>query len=97
MRHFTLLLLFLFLAGSAVMMANPPISDDLIYDQVRRKLADDPDVKGGAFQVDVKDGVVTIKGVVVKEKFRRKAETLTRKVKGVKSVVNNVVVKAVRE
>lgn len=68
-------------------------SDDEIYDQVRRKLANDPDVKGGALGVEVKEGVVTLTGAVEKEKAREKAERLTKKVKGVKGVVNQLVVK----
>jgi osmotically-inducible protein OsmY len=70
------------------------VSDDKIYDEVRRRLANDPDVKGGAFEVDVKNGVVTVKGVVTKPKFKEKAERLVKKVKGVTSVVNRIEVKA---
>lgn len=91
MRFFTLLLLFAFLFTGIVALAQT--SDDQIYDQVRRKLANDPDVKGGGFEVDVKDGVVTIKGVVEKDKFKEKAERVAKKVKGVKGVVNQLVVK----
>jgi osmotically-inducible protein OsmY len=53
-------------------------------------------VKGGAFTVEVKDGVVTIKGVVEKEKARVKAEKLAKKVKGVKSVVNQLQIRPIR-
>jgi len=67
-----------------------PISDDTIYDQVRRVLANDPDVKGGAFDLDVKEGVVTVKGKVSTEKARAKVERVAKKVKGVTSVVNQV-------
>ncbi len=91
MRVLTLFLLFAFVLAGLVYSAD--ISDDQIHDQVIRKLANDPDVKGGAFQVDVKDGVVTIEGVVEKEKWKDKAEHLTKKVKGVKGVVNKLVVK----
>lgn len=42
--------------------------DDRISDQVRMKLATDPDVKGGALDVTVKDGVVVIKGRVDSDK-----------------------------
>lgn len=42
--------------------------DDRIYDQVRLKLASNPDVKGGAIEVDVAAGVVTLKGKVRTEK-----------------------------
>ena len=66
------------------------VSDDVITDMVRRKLANDPDVKGGGLQVDVKDGVVTLNGMVEQERYKHKAEKLARKVRGVKSVVNNL-------
>lgn len=65
-------------------------SDDRIYDQVRLRLAADRDVKGGAIQVEVHDGVVTLAGKVKEEKQKIKAERITRKVKGVKKVVNQL-------
>jgi hyperosmotically inducible periplasmic protein len=71
-----------------------PMTDDTITDQVRLKLTSDPDVKGGALQVDVKSGVVTLSGSVELPKQRDKAEKIARKVKGVKSVVNKIEVKA---
>jgi osmotically-inducible protein OsmY len=67
-------------------------SDDRIIDQVSMRLAVDPDVKGGALKVSSKDGVVTITGRVDTEKAKRKAEKLAKKVKGVKSVTNDVTV-----
>jgi osmotically-inducible protein OsmY len=65
-------------------------SDDRISDQVRMKLATDPDVKGGALDVTVADGVVTIKGRVDTDKGKSKATKLAKKVKGVKSVDNEL-------
>ncbi len=70
------------------------MTDDTITDQVRLKLTSDPDVKGGALDVTVKDGVVTIGGAVETQKQRDKAEKLAHKVKGVKSVVNKIEIKA---
>jgi osmotically-inducible protein OsmY len=64
--------------------------DDKIYDLVRRKLADDVDVKGGAFDVTVKNGVVVLKGRVHTEKAKEKATHLTKKVKGVTNVDNQL-------
>lgn len=93
MRTFSLLLAFCLLFSSVTLFAQKTKSDDLIYDEVRRKLANDPDVKGGAFEVEVKNGAVTVKGVVEKEKFRDKATRLVRKVKGVTSVDNKIEVK----
>jgi len=71
----------------------PPVTDDTITDQVRIKLASDPIVKGGALQVEVKQGVVTLSGAVEMDKQKDKAEKIARKVKGVKQVVNNLEIK----
>ncbi len=65
-------------------------TDDSITDQVRMKLTTDPDVKGGALDVSVKDGVVTIKGRVDSDKGKSRATKLAKKVKGVKSVDNEL-------
>ena len=69
-----------------------PLSDDAIVDQVRLHLAADPDVKGGAMTVECKDGVVTIGGQADTMKSKDKATRLAKKVKGVKQVVNNLIV-----
>jgi len=90
MRLLSLLLgILLLIQGAGMLPAQYP-EDDRIYDEVRRRLANDPDVKGGAFEVDVKDGVVTVRGVVERDKFKKKAERLVKRVKGVKGVVNNI-------
>lgn len=70
--------------------AKPDVSDDAINDMVRRKLASDPDVKGGNLNVDVKGGVVTLGGNVIDDRAKHKAEKLTKKIRGVKQVVNNL-------
>ena len=69
---------------------KPPTDDNYISDSVREKLASDQVVKGGAIEVDVKNGVVTLRGKVQEPKQKSKAETLAKKVKGVKSVVNDI-------
>jgi hyperosmotically inducible periplasmic protein len=66
--------------------------DDLIYDQVRLKLASNAEVKGGAIDVEVKDGVVTLHGKVRTDRAKHKAETVAAKVKGVKKVINDLTV-----
>ena len=70
--------------------AEKKVSDDAIYDQVRRVLANDSEVRGGAFDVEVKDGVVTVKGKVDRENVRKKVDKLVKKVKGVSEVNNQV-------
>lgn len=64
--------------------------DDEIYDSVKRRLAGDPEVKGGALEVTVKDGVVTITGVVRTDKAKAKADKVAGRVKGVSKVVNEL-------
>jgi hyperosmotically inducible protein len=70
--------------------ADKPPDDNFIYDSVREKLATDIIIKGSAIDVDVKDGVVTLKGRVQESRQKSKAESLAKKVKGVKSVVNDI-------
>ena len=70
--------------------ADKPVSDDSIYDYVKRKLANDQVVKGGALEIDVKEGVVTLRGTVETEQQRQRAEKLAKKVKGVKKVINEI-------
>ena len=67
-----------------------PVTDASIEDQVKIRLAGDMEVKGGALEVAVKDGVVTLKGRVESDHVKGKAEKLAKKIKGVKSVVNSI-------
>ncbi|MCL6506731.1 MAG: BON domain-containing protein [Bryobacteraceae bacterium] len=83
---------FLLLALATSAFSQKQVSDDWIHDQVRRKLAADRDVKGGALEVEVQEGTVTLRGKVRSEKQKSKAERIARKVKGVKRVVNELVV-----
>ena len=93
MKLKTLLSLVVILALAAgVWAAEKHVSDDQLYDLVRRKLADDQVVKGGALEVDVKEGVVTLRGKVETSQQKTKAEKLARKVSGVKQVNNELVV-----
>ena len=64
--------------------------DDKIYDDVRRRLADDADVRGAAIEVTVKDGAVVISGRVRDEAARQKAPRVVKKVKGVTTVENKL-------
>ena len=72
------------------LLAQGTPSDDKIYDQVRQKLANDPDVKGAGFKVTVKNGAVTLEGTVHDEHAKDKAEKIVKKVKGVTSVTNQL-------
>jgi osmotically-inducible protein OsmY len=92
MRTLLALLLFLTSMVPASSAGQKSGSDDRIFDQVRMRLATDADVKGGNFDVTVKDGVVTLKGRVDTEKGKNRASKLAKKVKGVKQVENELVV-----
>jgi hyperosmotically inducible protein len=86
------------IAGSlmcgALLFAQGNAKDDKLYDQIRMKLAENAEVNGGAIEVEVHDGVVVLKGKVLRERQKAKAEQVAHKVKGVKSVTNQLVVES---
>lgn len=84
------------LVALALMVPVLRADDDAIFDKVRQRLNNDPDVKGSRLEIDVKNGVVTLKGAVTSEQFKVKAEKLTRKVAGVKDVVNQLTVESLK-
>ena len=90
---------FLCLALGLVLLLTPllaqkqkQITDDTVRDQVMVKLANDPDVGGMAIDVDVRQGIATLKGKVRSDKQKSKAEKLAKKVKGVTGVTNQLVI-----
>lgn len=88
MRLISLLLLFALIVPTLVAQGTP--NDDRIYDDVRRRLADDADVKGAAIEVTITKGAITLKGRVHDEKAREKATRIAKKVKGVTTVDNQL-------
>jgi osmotically-inducible protein OsmY len=70
-----------------------PLTDDLLYDRVIRRLANDRDLKTTTIEVQVRERVVTLRGLVETDKLRQRAETVTRKTDGVKKVVNELKVR----
>src|SRR5258708_11803761 len=84
----TLLLIAVMIAPLVFAQGNP--TDDRIYDEVRRRLADDPDIKGAAIEVTVKSGAVALKGRVADAKAREKATRVVKKAKGVTTVDNQL-------
>ena len=89
-RLIAVLLLVTLAMPMLVAQQKSAVSDDAISDNVRQRLASDADVRGAALDVTVKDGVVTIKGRVHTEKGRKKATEITKKVKGVVNVDNQL-------
>jgi len=92
MTRITALLLMWILCLAPMFAEKGPLGDGEIHDQVLIKLAGDQDVKGTGINVQVKDGVVTLTGKVESDKIKSKAEKLTKHVKGVKAVVNQLAV-----
>lgn len=88
MRTLSLLLILSVVVPMLVAQGTP--ADDKLYDEVRRKLANDVDVKGAGLEVSVKNGAVTLRGKVHDQRAREKAEKITKKVKGVTSVTNQL-------
>jgi osmotically-inducible protein OsmY len=89
----TLSFLLIFALVFPVLAASKQVDDNVLYDTVKRKLANDQLVKGGNLDVEVKSGVVTIKGSVEYDNQKARAEKLTKKTAGVKSVVNQITVR----
>jgi osmotically-inducible protein OsmY len=83
----------LFLLLAVGLAKDPPMTDDVISDAVRVKLAGDQLVGVIPVQVAVKDGVVTLSGSVEQKNVRSRAEKVAKKVKGVKQVVNRIELK----
>ena len=69
-----------------------PVTDDVIVDQVRVKIADDSEVGGQPIQVDAHNGVVVLTGKVTNDKLKSKVEKIAKKVKGVTGVDNRLAI-----
>jgi len=82
--------LLVFSIAVPVLAQKAPVDDGVITDRVRQRLVSDPEIKGSRVEVDVKQGVVTLTGRVESPKAKQKADKVTRKVSGVKKVVNSL-------
>jgi osmotically-inducible protein OsmY len=69
-----------------------PVTDDIIVDQVKVKLADDSEVGGQPINVDAHGGTVVLTGKVTNDKLKEKAEKIAKKVKGVVGVENKLAI-----
>ncbi|MCE9658885.1 MAG: BON domain-containing protein [Burkholderiales bacterium] len=74
--------------------AGTVIQDSAITATVKTALLADPDVKGLKIDVDTKNGVVTLKGTADKSVNRDRAVAIAKDTSGVKSVDDQLVVKA---
>jgi osmotically-inducible protein OsmY len=69
-----------------------PVTDDVIVDQVRVRIADDSEVGGQPITVDAHNGVVVLSGKITNDKLKSRVEKLAKKVKGVTGVEDKLVV-----
>lgn len=69
-----------------------PTSTELEVD-VNSKLLDDQDLRSSSIDVKVSGGTAMLSGRVPTEDLKTRAEKLARTVKGIRSVINNIVVK----
>ncbi|HEY3740492.1 MAG TPA: BON domain-containing protein [Bryobacteraceae bacterium] len=77
--------------GCFVLSAQDTKADDKIHDLVMVRLAGDQEIGGaGRIEVSVSNGVVTLTGRIESDKQKARAEHLAKKVKGVKSVDNQI-------
>ena len=79
-------------AGSGTPTTDEP-TDESIGFQIRRLLNTDP-TTGAGIIVEVVDGNVTLRGTASTRAAAWRAEGVARSVKGVKSVVNQIIVNA---
>ncbi len=85
------------LAGCAVgrgqQTVGAYVDDTAITTSVKARLLDNKDVAGTSIHVETLNGTVMLSGFAKSQDERSVAESLTRKVEGVKSVRNEVIVR----
>lgn len=64
--------------------------DNIIYDRIIRKLVNDYKLKTNALEIVVTEGTVSITGLIETEKLRVRVGKIVKKIKGVKTVDNQV-------
>ena len=78
--------------GGSQRTAGDVVDDATILAQIKAQLAADSELSALKINVDSMQGAVRLKGEVKTVALRRKAETIARGIKGVKSVDNQLVI-----
>lgn len=81
-------------AGDAATTVERKLDDAEIVTKVNAGLAADKDLSALAIDVDSKDGIVTLSGTAPTSAAKERAETIAKNVKDVKTVNNQLQVKA---
>jgi hyperosmotically inducible periplasmic protein len=79
--------------GNAATTASEAVTDGWITTKVKAKFADETLLEHSDINVDTNDRVITLKGTVTSNAAKARAAAIARSTKGVKSVVNQLVVK----
>lgn len=69
------------------------VDDTTITTQVKSRLFENPDVAGSSISVETLNGVVMLSGFAKSANEKATAESLARKVKGVKSIKNEIAIR----
>lgn len=94
----TMLMLSLSGCGGHSMYGSSPsysttTSDQAITDSIRAKLAADDLTKAYKVDIQTSDGVVVLRGTVTNPQIKRRAQAIAKNEPGVRSVVNEIVLK----
>jgi hyperosmotically inducible protein len=81
-------------ADSAAARAAASIDDGTVTVKVKSAIMTDPALKPLQISVETKDGVVTLAGAVDSQELKERAAQIAQSVSGVKSVVDNLTIKA---
>ncbi|MBI4378500.1 MAG: BON domain-containing protein [Nitrospinae bacterium] len=81
-----------YIAGQKDQTAGEVVDDQWITTKIKSKFIADPDISAFKINVDTENGVVTLKGKVNSEGEAEKAVLIAKNTKGVKKVVNKIVV-----
>lgn len=79
--------------AAATDKAVTAIDDSTITTKVKAAVLAEPGLKTLQINVDTKDGVVTLAGIVDSQALKERATQVTQGVSGVKSVVDNLTIK----
>ena len=78
--------------GGPTRTAGQAVDDATIGTKLKAALAADPELSALKINVDTTQGAVRLRGEVKTLALRRKAEDLARKIEGVKSVENQLII-----
>ncbi|HSE26194.1 MAG TPA: BON domain-containing protein [Pyrinomonadaceae bacterium] len=81
-------------AGGAATTESAPNIDSTVQAAIDKALTDDPTFSNLGITASVLDGKVTLLGTVKTEDLKTQAERMVRKIKGVKSIDNQILVVA---